>query len=113
MTSVCDVTITYNPSDDKITVTGAGVGDSELIIDEVYLAGNGSGNWLNGFSWDPATLSNKMSEVSDNLFSISYADVAAGDYEFKFTINGSWNDNFGMREFVKNLFFDLFASFFK
>ena len=36
-----------------------------------------------------------MTEIESNVYQITYRDVAAGEYEFKFAANGSWNVNWG------------------
>ena len=97
VTSVCDVTVTFNKATQKITVTGEGVEiPSELIIDAIRAVGNGDGTWLNGVSWDPASDANKMTETSSGIYEITYTQVPAGTgYQVKFTANGSWTDNWG------------------
>ncbi len=96
VTQACDVTITFNPSSKEIAVTGAGVHlPTDLEISGIYAVGNGSGNWLNGESWNPAAEANKMTEVSPKVYQITYAAVPAGSYEVKFAANGSWADSWG------------------
>lgn len=46
-----------------------------------------------GPSWDPA--SNQMTYLGDNLYSITFEDLAAATYEFKVAIGGSWSENYG------------------
>ncbi|MBQ0069487.1 MAG: hypothetical protein KBT09_07010 [Bacteroidales bacterium] len=94
--TACDVNIYFNPSNNDITVAGNGVGEKTFEINKVIAVGNGSGNWLNGVSWDPASDTNKMTQVGDLVYEISYNDVpVGGDYQVKFAVNGSWDDNFG------------------
>ena len=38
---------------------------------------------------------NKMTEIESNVYQITYRDVAAGEYEFKFAANGSWDVSWG------------------
>ena len=68
--------------------------------DNVFVAGNGKngGAWMNGISWDPAAELNKMTKVdgTDDVWEITFKDVPANDdYQFKFTVDGTWNVNFG------------------
>ena len=70
---------------------------------DVYVVGNGSdGNWLNGVAWDPGAAGNKMTE-QNGVYSITFKDVDANsDLQFKFAINGSWNENFGCTSWDAN-----------
>ena len=97
VTDAGDVTVTFNPSTKEIKVKGDNVEMvSDLKIDAMRAVGNGDGNWLNGVGWDPADDSNKMTEVSDNVYEISYEGLEAYDnYQVKFAANGSWTDNWG------------------
>ena len=62
---------------------------------DVYVVGNGTGNWLNGVLWAPDAPANKMTE-QNGVYSITFTNVGANpELLFKFTINGSWNENFG------------------
>ena len=97
VTDAGDVTVTFDPSTKEIKVKGDNVEMvSNLKIDAMRAVGNGDGNWLNGVGWDPADDSNKMTEVSDNVYEISYDGLEAYDnYQVKFAANGSWTDNWG------------------
>ena len=64
---------------------------------DVYLVGNGDGNWLNGVGWDPGVAGNKMTE-QNGVYSITFTNVAANPespLQFKFAINGTWDMNYG------------------
>ena len=95
--SVCDVTITFDPATNKITVTGDGVEiPTELNVESMRAVGNGDGNWLKGVSWDPDSDENLMTEVSPKVYEITYTDLDAFDkYQVKFAANGSWSANWG------------------
>ena len=97
VTDAGDVTVTFDPNTKEIKVKGDNVEMvSDLKIDAMRAVGNGDGNWLNGVGWDPADDSNKMIEVSDNVYEISYDGLEAYDnYQVKFAANGSWTDNWG------------------
>ncbi len=93
----CDVTITFNPATNEIKVSGDGVQMvTELEVESIRTVGNGDGKWLNGANWDPADDANKMTEVSQKVYQITYNGIEAyDDYQFKFAANGSWSDNWG------------------
>lgn len=95
--SVCDVTITFDPATNKITVTGDGVEiPTELNVESMRAVGNGDGNWLKGVSWDPDSDENLMTEVSPKVYEITYTDLDAFDkYQVKFAANGSQAANWG------------------
>ena len=62
---------------------------------DVYVVGNGTGNWLNDAVWDPGVAGNKMTE-QNGVYSITFTNVGANpELLFKFAINGTWNENFG------------------
>ncbi len=93
--SICDVTVTYDPATDEITVTGSGVEiPTDLEIVDMYAVGNGNGNWLSDSMWDPSNTSNRMTEISEKVYQIKYENVPEGSgYQVKFAANGSWADN--------------------
>ena len=62
---------------------------------DVYVVGNGTGNWLNGAIWDPGVAGNKMTE-QNGVYSITFTNVDANsELVFKFAINGTWDVNYG------------------
>lgn len=85
----------------KMTITGTPSGQpTEFEYSAVYVAGNGADkNWLNGASWDAGAEANKLTEVADDVWEITLENVAAGEgYEFKFTVDGGWDVNFGIED---------------
>ena len=94
VTTAGDITITFNSSTKKITVSGTGVGEAKMEIKYVTAVGAGKGGFLNNVDWNPAAASNKMTE-ENGVYTITYTDVAAGTYEYKFAANGAWTDNWG------------------
>ena len=91
----CDVTITFDAGSKAVNASGDGVGEvTGLEIKSITAVGAGKGNFLNGKSWDVAAAVNHMT-ASGKVYTITYADVAAGTYEVKFAANDSWNDNWG------------------
>jgi len=71
---------------------------------DVYLVGNGDGNWLNGAAWDPGVAGNKMTE-QNGVYSITFTNVAANSelpLQFMFAINGSWDVTYGCSSDTEN-----------
>ena len=97
VTTACDVTITFNTTTFKSTVTGTGVQAYVFNVEKVVAVGNGVGAWLNGASWAVDADANKMTQVADKVYEISFDNVPVGeeDYMVKFATNGTWTDNFG------------------
>ena len=96
VTTACDVTITFNATTLKSTVTVSGVQAYVFNVEKVIAVGNGAGAWLNGANWDVNADVNKMTEVADKVYEISFDNVPVGeDYMVKFATNGTWADNFG------------------
>ena len=93
----CDVTVTFDPTTLKLTVTGDGVEiPTSLQIDAMRTVGNGDGAWLNGVAWDPADDDNVMTETSTGVYEITYTDMDQFEnYQVKFAANGSWAVNWG------------------
>ncbi len=95
VTAKCDVTVTFNPTTKEIKVTGTGVSfDSELKVEFWATVGNGKDAWLNGANWDPAAAANKMTG-KDGVYTITFKNVAKGNYEVKFAADGAWTHSFG------------------
>lgn len=63
-----------------------------VSIDAYYVAG--SKGLCNDVEWDPAAEANKMTKGDDGIWSITYTNVPAGEYELKVTA-GSWDNNWG------------------
>ena len=96
VTTACDVTITFNTTTFKSTVTGTGVQAYVFNVEKVVAVGNGVGAWLNGATWDPNADANKMTQVADKVYEIAFDNVPVDEgYMVKFVTNGSWADNFG------------------
>ncbi|MBQ2280767.1 MAG: hypothetical protein II246_06275, partial [Ruminococcus sp.] len=93
----CDVTVTYNPETGEINVTGDGVIPPVYNIESIAAVGNGQNNFLNGIVWDPAAEENKMEEVSEGVYEITFEECDTNtDYQFKFAANGGWDINWGL-----------------
>lgn len=42
--------------------------------------------------WNTGAESGKMTEIADNVYSLTFQNMAAGEHKFKFTANGNWDD---------------------
>ena len=95
------VTVKFNPADNTVTVevNGANVGGGEPItpppatFDAYYVAGTGA--LCNGKEWDAGAAENAMTKGDDGIWSITYTNVPAGEYEVKVTA-GTWDNNWGL-----------------
>ena len=102
VTDTCDVTLTYNPATGEVTYAGDNVTETGFNPEAIYAVGAGDEDWLNNEVWNPAAESNKLTEVADGIYEITYTNVPAFDnYLVKFAANGSWGDSWG-GEFVAN-----------
>ncbi len=98
-----EVIITYNPTTNKVSITGD-VENPVFSANSVSVYGNGNNNWLNGIDDDPNDDKNKLTEVEDNIYEITYYNVPEGNnYFFKFA-DGSWLNSWGLgtESYLKN-----------
>ena len=104
--AACDVTVTFNPADGSVSVTGVNVtgpieggnqggseggnqGGSSAPADGTYvIAGVGA---LCGTDWDTTNTMNTMIKNANGTYTFTYPDVSKGNYEFKVT-DGTWNN---------------------
>ena len=99
--TACDVTVTFDPATNKITVTGDGVKMvTDLDVNSITVVGNGEDNWLNGVAWGVDAEANHMTQVSDKVYQIKYENIESADdaYQFKFAVNDTWAANWGLPE---------------
>ena len=99
--TACDVTVTFDPATNKITVTGDGVKMvTDLDVNSITVVGNGEDNWLNGVAWGVDAEANHMTQVSDKVYQIKYENIESADdaYQFKFAVNDDWAANWGLPE---------------
>ena len=99
--TACDVTVTFDPATNKITVTGDGVKMvTDLKVNSITVVGNGENNWLNGVAWGVDAEANHMTQVSDKVYQIKYENIESADdaYQFKFAVNDTWAANWGLPE---------------
>lgn len=93
------VTVTFDPATTIVTVSvnGSNVGGGESALaptfDAYYVAGTGA--LCNGKEWDAGAAENVMTKGDDGIWSITYTNVSAGDYEVKVTA-GNWDNSWGL-----------------
>ena len=85
--TVVDVNGGSTPSPDPIPTP-----DPVPEFDAYYVAGTGA--LCNGKDWDPGAAENAMTKGDDGVWTITYTNVPAGEYEVKVTA-GSWDNNWG------------------
>ncbi len=97
LTGAGTFTVVFDPDQNVVSVAGDIVSTvNELLYETVYAVGNGEGNWLNGAAWDPCYENNKMTEIEDDVWEITFYDVPDGfERQVKFAIDGAWTHNFG------------------
>ena len=98
----CDVTITYDPSTNGISI-------KYNYITNLTVAGDGDWdvhgyNWLYEDYWREDSEYNHMEEVgtNSNIWQKVYYNVASGDFEFKIALNDSWDLSLGMNGEMEN-----------
>lgn len=65
---------------------------------DYYVAGNGSGNWCDGKSWDAEGSKMSGSGTAVSPATITFSSVSGNDLQFKVT-NGSWSTSYGYSVF--------------
>ena len=96
--SACDVTITYDLTTGVLGYSGDGIGKTTLQVTDIYVAGAKSDSapgWLNGENWNEKAASNRTTSSTQGIYKISYNDVPAGTYEFKFAADQAWTHSWG------------------
>ena len=94
------VIVKFNPADSTVTVTvnGSNAGGNEPApaptptFDAYYVAGTAA--LCNGKEWDAGAAENLMTKGDNGIWTITYTNVPAGEYELKVTA-GSWDNNWG------------------
>lgn len=79
-----------NTNDVNATVTKAPPTNSRIVT----LVGNFQKELGNSSDWDPAGITT-MKQIDDGLYSFT-GTLPAGDYEYKVTINQTWDENYGV-----------------
>lgn len=83
-----------NHADQSKTFGGETTKPAPFEIKTVTAAGDGNQDdgYLNGKSWNPSAEENMLTN-HDNIWTITYDNVKAGDHQLKFVLNENWEDN--------------------
>ena len=103
LTGAGTFTVLYDPAQ-HITYVESSISQeiTEFKYESVYAVGNGNDGWLNDVNWNPAAAENKMTEVAEDVWEISFTDVPESEsLKIKFVTDGTWTHSFGGR-FVGN-----------
>ena len=82
-TGIYTVTVTFNAETQEINVTTVKTGEAGPVEHTYSVMGT-----LGGDSW---TVDNDMTKGDDGIFTITFEDVAAGNYEFKVRVDHDWS----------------------
>ncbi len=82
-TGIYTVTVTFNAETQEINVTTVKTGEAGPVEHTYSVMGT-----LGGDSW---TVDNDMTKGEDGIYTITFEDVAAGNYEFKVRVDHDWS----------------------
>ena len=82
-TGIYTVTVTFNAETQEINVTTVKTGEAGPVEHTYSVMGT-----LGGDSW---TVDNDMTKGDDGIYTITFEDVAAGNYEFKVRVDHDWS----------------------
>ncbi|MBR5037407.1 MAG: SusF/SusE family outer membrane protein [Prevotella sp.] len=82
-TAIYTVTVTFNPETQEITVTTVKTGDAQGVEHAYSVMGT-----FGGDSW---SIDNDMTKGEDGLYTVTFENVAAGNYEFKVRVDHDWS----------------------
>ena len=81
-TGIYTVTITFNAETQEINVTTVKTGEAGPVEHAYSVVGTLNGNWDND---------SDMTKGDDGIFTITFDNVAAGNYEFKVRVDHDWS----------------------
>ena len=81
-TGIYTVTVTFNAETQEINVTTVKTGEAGPVEHAYSVMGTLNGNWDND---------SDMTKGEDGIYTITFDDVAAGDYEFKVRVDHDWS----------------------
>ena len=88
LNDTADVTIKFTESTKAIEVVSDGLGD--FVLKHMTVVGD---EGLVGAKWDPKAEEGVMTQDADGIWNITFENVAAGEYEYKFIANDSYTYN--------------------
>lgn len=86
-----NASVSYEGPDGEV-VTPPPADDKPAANATYIVAGNSKDVF--GAEWDPSAEANKMTKGDDGIYSITYTNVAAGNYSLKVT-DGTWTNSWG------------------
>ena len=92
VTSDCAVTFVLDLAAGTLVASGDGV--DSFVSKDYFVAGQEA---LCGSDWAVNDEANKMEEIAEGVYSITFENIAAGEYQFKVT-NGTWDACWGDAE---------------
>ena len=81
-TGIYTVTVTFNAETQEINVTTVKTGEAGPVEHAYSVMGTLNGNWDND---------SDMTKGDDGIYTITFDDVAAGNYEFKVRVDHDWS----------------------
>ena len=81
-TGIYTVTVTFNAETKEINVTTVKTGEAGPVEHAYSVMGTLNGNWDND---------SDMTKGDDGIFTITFDNVAAGNYEFKVRVDHDWS----------------------
>ena len=81
-TGIYTVTVTFNAETQEINVTTVKTGEAGAVEHAYSVMGTLNGNWDND---------SDMTKGDDGIYTITFEDVAAGNYEFKVRVDHDWS----------------------
>ena len=88
LNDTADVTIKFTESTKAIEVVSDGLGD--FVLKHMTVVGD---EGLVSAKWDPKAEEGVMTQDADGIWNITFENVAAGEYEYKFIANDSYTYN--------------------
>ena len=86
--SAADVTIKFTEETKAIEVVSAGMGS--FVLEHMTVVGDAG---LVGVDWDPAAAEGVMTQDENGVWTITFSNIAAGTYNYKFVANDNYTYN--------------------
>lgn len=88
-----DITLTFDPSNNSIAITGEVSGEIDFTFTSLTVAGNN----INGSEWVPDNASNHMAAKSATVYTFAFDVTEGEEYELKVCVDNSWSLSFGVK----------------
>ena len=98
-----EVTFTYDSITHQVTAEYAGMAEAQAAQKKaeaaqgrtIVLTGTVQSRAGAAKDWDPGDMATRMKPMGDDFYSFA-ADLPAGTYYYKISVNGSWAENYGL-----------------